>query len=1181
MADGSVIIDTKLDKSGLQKGLATLGKSVGASIAAIGAAIGGLGIAVGKVGIDFESAFAGVKKTVNATDAELEALRKGILNMSKEIPTAATEIAGIAEAAGQLGIKTQNILGFTRVMADLGVATNLTGEAAAQTLAKFANITGMAQEDFDRLGSTIVALGNNLATTEADIAEMAMRLAGAGAQVGLTEAQILSFSGALSSVGIAAEAGGTAFSKLMSDMQLAVETGNEDLQNFAAVSGMSAAQFKQAFKEDASAAMIAFIQGLGTAEQKGMSAIKVLDDMGITEIRMRDALLRAAGASGVFTEAIELGSQAWEENTALTKEAEQRYQTAESKLKMLKNGIIDLGITAYESFEGPLRKGLQSAIDSVDGLKESLAGGELKNAIESLGRSFGALVSGAADLVSSVLPGVLKGLAWIMDNGTAIATIIGSATAAVLSFKAAFAAANLVMGAYKSISTAIGVLTGTHVLLKNTETGAITMCTAAKAAEITATKGATVAQVGLNAAMWANPALLVAGAIAALVAGIVIFCGAANAATKEEKLQKQEMEKLAQEVEDAGKKYEDAKKSIDEATAAEISNATAAKVLAEELVELENSCDGTEQSKQKLKAVVDELNRLMPELSLKIDEQTGRLNKESAEVVKLTDNYYKLAVAKATAAAYEKKMGVAAELIAGARLNKTKNIEKLQNTTAWYDKLTQIITDEDAKAKEDVYYKSPYSSKERKNIVADQKQTLEAIHALRDNIKQSDDQIRQAEEDIKTIIGLQAETQKEIEALMGGAVSDKDDSDSSGGIVSNGLSDKEVKAAKDNSRELIKIYSDNIDEQERLDLRNQKRRKLHGQLTADEEEQVLRDRASRYRHYAVEALTLEGVTAGDKLKLSKEYAEKAQDIEDELYLFRQQRLYDTKKIISDTYAEIAREALNNIDEIERAQERLESKLKGYGNLFRETSTFIKGAGKGLIFEDGSWQMEDDLVITQIELSDINEDVKALEQYQNALIGIRDRLKEIGEPAEFFKLLRDMSIEEGTKFANKLLSLTDDEFTAYLQSWKDKQRLSEGIADAFFTDDYKDAAEEAEREFNKAFGELTENFAGYGEDYANAIEDGFNNAIGEVVKRMKNTVAQQTSGLTESILGVSGRNMTGANSGLGSVAGSTPAGSVFAPTYVLNSSGETVAEQLQSADRHAELQKMRGRSAYAY
>ena len=119
-------------------------------------------------------------------------------------------------------------------------------------------------------------------------------------------------------------------------MQLTVETNSKRLSDFAQVAGMTSEEFRKAFQEDAAGAIIAFIQGLGTAEERGMSAIKILDDMGISEVRLRDALLRAAGASDLFSESLEIGAQAWEENTALTNEAEQRYSTTASQIQILK-----------------------------------------------------------------------------------------------------------------------------------------------------------------------------------------------------------------------------------------------------------------------------------------------------------------------------------------------------------------------------------------------------------------------------------------------------------------------------------------------------------------------------------------------------------------------------------------------------------------------------------------------------------------------------------------------------------------------------------------------------------------------------------------------------------------------------------------------------------------------------
>ena len=386
-----------------------LGK-IGTGLTAASAGVAAIAGASVKVAIDYESAFAGVAKTVDATDEQLQQLSDGILEMSTRMPAAATEIAGVAESAGQLGIKTENILSFSEAMIGLGEATNLTADEASSQLAKFANIMGMSQNDFDKLGSSIVDLGNHFATTEADIVEMAMRLAGAGKQVGLSEGQVLGLATALSSVGIEAEMGGSAISKAMVKMQNAVDLGGgkmetvlkkagmslhdmelmaandskgfkalagsldmtstelknmitagTNLEDFAKVSGMTTEQFKKAWKEDAAGALSAFIQGLGHAEDKGESAITMLSEMGLTEVRLRDSLLRAANAGDLFNNAIETGTTAWKENTALTNEVNKRYATTESQMKMLKNEAIKLGVEFGNELAPSLRDLLEQA----------------------------------------------------------------------------------------------------------------------------------------------------------------------------------------------------------------------------------------------------------------------------------------------------------------------------------------------------------------------------------------------------------------------------------------------------------------------------------------------------------------------------------------------------------------------------------------------------------------------------------------------------------------------------------------------------------------------------------------------------------------------------------------------------------------------------------------------------
>ncbi|MCQ5309505.1 phage tail tape measure protein [Flavonifractor plautii] len=313
---------------------------------------------------EFESAVTGVYKTVEGTPEQLAAISDGIKEMSTQLPATTTEISAVAEAAGQLGIAVDDVLSFTRVMLDLGESTNLTAEEAATALARFANITGTSAADYERLGSVIVALGNNFATTEAEITEMATRLASAGSLAGLTESEILALAAAMSSVGIEAEAGGTAMTQTLAAMEKAVSTGGDSLEQFAEVSGLSAAAFAEAWEGSPITAIQAFISGLDSLEEKGESAVLVLDEMGLSGVRQSNMLQSLALASDQMTGAVSLAGQAWRENTALAEEAGKRYETTESKMAMAANAANNLKVAIGDALNPALGELAETGTDA-------------------------------------------------------------------------------------------------------------------------------------------------------------------------------------------------------------------------------------------------------------------------------------------------------------------------------------------------------------------------------------------------------------------------------------------------------------------------------------------------------------------------------------------------------------------------------------------------------------------------------------------------------------------------------------------------------------------------------------------------------------------------------------------------------------------------------------------------
>lgn len=320
--------------------------------------------------MDFESAMTGVAKTTDLTDEELADMSDAIKAMSTEIPASTTEIAAVAEAAGQLGIQKDALLDFTRVMTMLGTATNMTAEDAATALARFANITGMSADNYDRLGAVIVDLGNNFATTESEITQMGTRLASGGKLAGLTEPQIMALAAAMSSVGIEAEAGGTAMTQTLNAIEKAVATGEDSLQSFADVAGMSADSFAEMWNTDALGALTAFIRGLGNLDEQGESAVLVLEDLGLTGIRQSNMLKSLALAADQMDSAVQTANTAWDENIALTNEANKRYATTQSKLDMMQNAYNNLKVAVGDAFTPALRDAYDAGTDVLNVLGE-------------------------------------------------------------------------------------------------------------------------------------------------------------------------------------------------------------------------------------------------------------------------------------------------------------------------------------------------------------------------------------------------------------------------------------------------------------------------------------------------------------------------------------------------------------------------------------------------------------------------------------------------------------------------------------------------------------------------------------------------------------------------------------------------------------------------------------------
>lgn len=317
---------------------------------ASGTAIVGTLALTGKAAMDWESAWTGVTKTVDGTPAQLAEVEGGLRNLAKTLPSTHAEIAGVAEAAGQLGVARDDVVGFTKTMIDLGESTNLTAEDAATNIAQISNVMGTMEREgskgVERFGSALVALGNDGASTEAEILSMAQRIAGAGASLNASEADVLALSNTLASMGVRAELGGGVATRVLLKMRTAVDEGGESLESFATVAGTSADEFAAKFSSSPMEALQLVAEGIARTNDAGGNLTATLSEMGIKGTEETQVMLALANSGDLLTESLELGAKAWDENSALVEEANKRYETAESRIAIAWNNIKDAAIDA-------------------------------------------------------------------------------------------------------------------------------------------------------------------------------------------------------------------------------------------------------------------------------------------------------------------------------------------------------------------------------------------------------------------------------------------------------------------------------------------------------------------------------------------------------------------------------------------------------------------------------------------------------------------------------------------------------------------------------------------------------------------------------------------------------------------------------------------------------------------
>jgi len=361
---------------------------------------------------ELQSGFIEVAKTTGITGDAFKELEQDIFKLSTSMAgVSVEELQGVAATAGQLGIQgSKDILEFTRVIAMMGTATDLTAQQAAEAMAGLGHSLDVPVQEFERLGSTIDKVSDNSSASAANLVEYSQRIAGVGKTFGLTADEVIAFGATLKDVGISAELGGTALSKVMLEMI-------RNVDGFAKASGVSLEEFSTLIKDKPVKALELFLTSLSKLDKS--AKVQVLDDLKLKSSGATQTILKLSDGMDLLTKNLNTAKTEWKSNTALMKSYTTASSGFDAQMDTFKNQIKELaykvGVELLPYIQD-LAKDTGKWVESIDNKKiETFA-----TSIKTLAESFGYLIEKAKTAHDYTAPDFLFG------DGVGIVEVLGT-----------------------------------------------------------------------------------------------------------------------------------------------------------------------------------------------------------------------------------------------------------------------------------------------------------------------------------------------------------------------------------------------------------------------------------------------------------------------------------------------------------------------------------------------------------------------------------------------------------------------------------------------------------------------------------------------------------------------------------------------------------------------------------
>ncbi len=596
---------------GSTRGLESAITAVLAVAAAVGAALAGLGAKAVGVGSEFEASMSQVAATMGLTTAEIHGGSEAYETLAAAAKNAGATTKFTASEAAQ-ALNYLALAGYDAATS-ADVLPSILNLAAAGGL-ELANASDLATDAMAAMGieanaANLTRFGDEMAKASsiAQLGEAILTVGGTAKNLAGGTVELNAALGVLANRGIKGEEGGTALrnmilslsaptdkaAKLMDNLGLAVYDAEGNLR-----------PLNETFSD-----LNAIMADMSGEERTGI----ISEIFNARDLKSAEALL--AGCGEEFNT---LAKEIADSGGAMQEMADVQIDNLKGSMTILGSGLEGVGIQVYEKFESPLKKAAKTANDAVGEIARSLKSGRLSQSMDGLAESVGELMENAVGLAKNALPKMIDGLALVMVHAGEIKTAMLAAAGGVAAFKAANALAPVVKG-WQDAVRVMQTYTATTAGARNAEL-LLASTLSVKEVVVGVLTGKisllTAAQTAYNAVLAASPLAIAVVGFAAVTAAVVLLSQKENELTKKTR-------ELVSETKNHTESLREREQAWKESAAGALSEMEYAGRLAAELERLTDAEGNVTGSKERVRFLTQELNRIMPDSISLIDGETA------------------------------------------------------------------------------------------------------------------------------------------------------------------------------------------------------------------------------------------------------------------------------------------------------------------------------------------------------------------------------------------------------------------------------------------------------------------------------------------------------------------------------------------------------------------------------